>query len=176
MWELTYCEQKQQKTQSSLQKSSLTRHTELWEESPPKSEEASCCFSWSHSGLGVGVGVLLRQLLASPCWLGDRSGLGTSTWATSSTGSFWARYPSLPQTLFTPSSLKVVELKYQRQIENKISHSYLCQMFVLVESSHLPLWEKSVPSPDRPELVDSSVGDCLSVMLQEDVLIGRDSP
>ena len=30
--------------------------------------------------------------------------------------------------------------------------------------------------PDSPELMDSSVGDCLSVMLQEDMLRGRDRP
>ena len=31
-------------------------------------------------------------------------------------------------------------------------------------------------SPDRPELMDNSVGDCLSAMLQEDMLMGRDRP
>ncbi len=31
-------------------------------------------------------------------------------------------------------------------------------------------------SPDRPELRDNSVGDCLSAMLQEDMLMGRDRP
>lgn len=30
--------------------------------------------------------------------------------------------------------------------------------------------------PERPELMDKSVGDCLSVMLQEDMLMGRDRP
>lgn len=30
--------------------------------------------------------------------------------------------------------------------------------------------------PERPELMDMSVGDCLSVMLQEDMLMGRDRP
>lgn len=37
-----------------------------------------------------------------------------------------------------------------------------------------PLCERSVLSPDRPELMDNSVGDCLSAMLQEDMLMGRD--
>lgn len=30
--------------------------------------------------------------------------------------------------------------------------------------------------PERPELTESSVGDCLSAMLQEDRLMGRDRP
>lgn len=30
--------------------------------------------------------------------------------------------------------------------------------------------------PERPELMDNSVGECLSVMLQEDMLMGRDRP
>lgn len=30
--------------------------------------------------------------------------------------------------------------------------------------------------PERPELMDNSVGDCLSVRLQEDMLMGRDRP
>lgn len=30
--------------------------------------------------------------------------------------------------------------------------------------------------PERPELMDKSVGDCLSVMLQEEMLTGRDRP
>lgn len=45
---------------------------------------------------------------------------------------------------------------------------------VYVVSTYPPLCEMSVLSPDRPELMDSSVGDCLSAMLQEDMLIGRD--
>lgn len=43
-------------------------------------------------------------------------------------------------------------------------------------STYPPLCERSALSPDRPELMDSSVGDCLSVMLQEDMLMGRDRP
>lgn len=39
-----------------------------------------------------------------------------------------------------------------------------------------PLCERSVLLPERPELMDNSVGDCLSVMLQEDMLMGRDRP
>lgn len=31
-------------------------------------------------------------------------------------------------------------------------------------------------SPDKPELMDNSVGDCLSVMLHADMLMGRDKP
>lgn len=37
-----------------------------------------------------------------------------------------------------------------------------------------PLCERSVLLPERPELMENSVGDCLSVMLQEDMLMGRD--
>lgn len=37
-----------------------------------------------------------------------------------------------------------------------------------------PLCERSVLLPERPELMEKSVGDCLSVMLQEDMLMGRD--
>lgn len=43
-------------------------------------------------------------------------------------------------------------------------------------STYPPLSERSVLSPDSPELMDSSVGDCLSAMLQEDMLMGRDRP
>ena len=43
-------------------------------------------------------------------------------------------------------------------------------------STYPPLCESSVLSPDRPELMDNSVGDCLSAMLQEDMLMGRDRP
>lgn len=37
-------------------------------------------------------------------------------------------------------------------------------------------WETSVLSPDRPELMDRGVGECLSVMLQEDMLMGSARP
>lgn len=43
-------------------------------------------------------------------------------------------------------------------------------------STYPPLCDRSVLLPDRPELMDSSVGDCLSAMLQEDMLMGRDRP
>lgn len=43
-------------------------------------------------------------------------------------------------------------------------------------STYPPLSERSVLSPDSPELMDNSVGDCLSAMLQEDMLMGRDRP
>lgn len=43
-------------------------------------------------------------------------------------------------------------------------------------SPYPPLCERSVLSPDRPELIDNSVGDCLSAMLQEDMLMGSDRP
>lgn len=43
-------------------------------------------------------------------------------------------------------------------------------------STYPPLCERSVLLPDRPELMDRSVGDCLSVMLQEDMLMGSDRP
>lgn len=39
-----------------------------------------------------------------------------------------------------------------------------------------PLCERSTLLPERPELRDKSVGDCLSVVLQEDMLMGRDRP
>ena len=81
----------------------------LWELRPKNRDEASCCLSCSGSGVGVEVGVWLCELSASACWLGDRRGLGTSTWATSSTDSL--RYPSLPHTRFTPSNFRVVGLK-----------------------------------------------------------------
>lgn len=45
-----------------------------------------------------------------------------------------------------------------------------------IVSTYPPLCERSVLSPDRPELMDNSVGDCLSAMLQEDMLMGRDRP
>lgn len=43
-------------------------------------------------------------------------------------------------------------------------------------STYPPLSERSVLSPDSPELMDNSVGDCLSAMLQEEMLMGRDRP
>lgn len=46
----------------------------------------------------------------------------------------------------------------------------------LPTSTYPPLCDRSVLLPDRPELMDSSVGDCLSAMLQEDMLMGSDRP
>lgn len=43
-------------------------------------------------------------------------------------------------------------------------------------ATYPPLCERSVLLPDRPELMDNSVGDCLSAMLQEDRLMGSDRP
>ena len=39
-----------------------------------------------------------------------------------------------------------------------------------------PLGESSVLFPDRPELMESTVGESLSAILQEDRLRGRDRP
>lgn len=41
-------------------------------------------------------------------------------------------------------------------------------------TTYPPLCDMSVLLPDRPELMDKSVGDSLSVRLQEDRLMGSD--
>lgn len=43
-------------------------------------------------------------------------------------------------------------------------------------STYPPLFDRSALFPDRPELMDSSVGECLSAMLQEDMLMGSERP
>lgn len=45
-----------------------------------------------------------------------------------------------------------------------------------VRFTYPPLCERSVLLPERPELMDNRVGECLSAMLQEDMLMGRDRP
>lgn len=42
--------------------------------------------------------------------------------------------------------------------------------------SYPPLFDRSALLPDRPELMDNSVGECLSAILQEDMLIGSERP
>lgn len=56
--------------------SNRTRDTELWDARPTNSEEASCCFSGSSSGLALEVGVRLCEAEAEAeavaSGLGDR--------------------------------------------------------------------------------------------------------
>lgn len=42
--------------------------------------------------------------------------------------------------------------------------------------SYPPLFDRSALLPDRPELMDNSVGECLSAILQEDTLMGSERP
>lgn len=42
--------------------------------------------------------------------------------------------------------------------------------------SYPPLFDRSALLPDRPELMDNSVGECLSAILQDDMLMGSERP